>query len=92
MNETIDTAGETAGLATLLVLVGGFLKAIPNFPDKWIPSVLSLLGCAVAMGIGGFSVPNAVQGLSAGLTAVGANQLYRQHTATETKPTTTPTP
>jgi len=87
MNETLDTAGETAGLTVLLVLVGGFLKAIPNFPDKWIPTALSLLGCAVAMGVGGFSVANAVQGLSAGLAAVGSNQLYRQHTAPETKTT-----
>lgn len=87
MNENLTSAGETAGLTVLLVLVGGFLKAIPNFPDKWIPTALSVLGCAVAMSAGGFDVANAVQGLSAGLAAVGGNQLYRQHTAPETKPT-----
>lgn len=87
MNEIPSVAGEIAGLAALLVLTGSFLKAVPNFPDKWIPTALSLLGCAVAMGVGGFTIDNAVQGLSSGLAAVGANQLYRQHTTTETKPT-----
>lgn len=81
MNETLSGAGETVGLSAVLVMVGTFLKQIPGFPDKWIPTALALIGCGIALAVNGLTLASGVSGLSAGLAAVGANQLYRQHTA-----------
>jgi hypothetical protein len=90
MSETMTDAGALAGIAALLVLLGTFFKSVPGFPDKWIPTALSLVGCGVALYMGGVTLPNAIQGLSAGLTAVGANQLFRQHTVNDTPKPPTP--
>lgn len=81
MNEAVNLAG----LSALLIAVGRVLKGTPGFPDRWIPTALSLGGAAVVIGVAGFSVNGLAEGLTAGLAAVGANQVWRQHTQEDEK-------
>lgn len=88
------SAAEAAGLTGALVVLGGVLKQVPAFPDKWIPTTLIVVGLLAYLALNGFTVLNAVVGIQTAAAATGINQVWRQHTG-ETDaatPATTPKP
>lgn len=65
-------------LIPVLNIVGRIIKGIKFIDDKFIPLILLVIGILCAIGIMGFSVSSAVQGVLLAGTAVFGNQLLKQ--------------
>lgn len=85
------SVAEAAGLTGALVVLGGVLKQVPAFPDKWIPTTLIGVGLLTYLGLNGFTWLNAVVGIQTAASATGLNQLWRQHTSNDTQTQVAPT-
>lgn len=65
-------------LVPVLYIVGEFLKRSEVIKDKYIPTILLVVGVAFSLAILGFTVDGIIQGiLVAGATVLG-NQLVKQ--------------
>jgi len=64
----------------VLWILGSFLKRTPNVQDWIIPWVLLFVGVVLAIGIIGFTVDAAVQGVLVAGAAVLGHQLIKQTT------------
>lgn len=62
----------------VLNIIGKIIKSIKFIDDKFIPLILLVIGVLAAMGLMGFSVSSAVQGVLLAGTAVFGNQLFKQ--------------
>ncbi len=62
----------------VLWILGSFLKRTPNVQDWIIPWVLLFVGVVLAIGIIGFTVDAAVQGILVAGAAVLGHQLLKQ--------------
>lgn len=65
-------------LIPVLNILGLLLKKIEKIPDKYIPLILLLFGVLGALGIGGFTVDAAIQGVLITGVAVYGNQVVKQ--------------
>jgi hypothetical protein len=73
------TLAESIPSATMVALgVGGLAKQWQAFPDRYIPTLVAVVGAVIVPALAGWSASNLVAGLSAGLAATGANQAFRQ--------------
>lgn len=73
------TLAESIPSATMVALgVGGLAKQWATFPDRYIPTLVAAVGAVIVPALAGWSAQNLVAGLSAGLAATGANQVFRQ--------------
>ena len=64
--------------STIALGVGGLAKRTEAFPDRFIPILVAFVGAVVVPALAGWTGENVVAGLTAGLSATGANQLHRQ--------------
>lgn len=79
------TSVESSAVATGIALgIGGLAKSWRAFPDRLIPTLVAAVGALVAPALAGWSSENVIHGLTAGLAATGANQLYRHTVPTRT--------
>lgn len=79
------TTTEASTAATAIALgIGGLAKGWKAFPDRLIPTLVAGVGAVVVPLLAGWTAQNFVAGLTAGLAATGANQLYRQSIPTRT--------
>jgi len=69
---------EALVLIPVLYIFGYILKRIPKFPDWVIPIALVVIGMPAAMGIIGWTIDGAIQGVLVVGTTVLGNQLYKQ--------------
>ena len=67
----------------VLWILGSFLKRTPKVQDWIIPWVLLFVGVVLAIGIIGFTVDAAVQGILVAGAAVLGHQLVKQTTERE---------
>ena len=67
----------------VLWILGSFLKRTPKVQDWIIPWVLLFVGVVLAVGIIGFTVDAAVQGILVAGAAVLGHQLVKQTTERE---------
>ncbi len=65
-------------LIPVLVIIGMLLKNVDVIPDKWIPLILLPLGIAGAIGLMGFSMDAAIQGVLVTGAAVYGHQIAKQ--------------
>ncbi|MEG0545979.1 MAG: phage holin family protein [Oscillospiraceae bacterium] len=65
-------------LIPVLNVIGAIIKGIEKIPDKYIPLILLPIGILGAMGIIGFSVNAAIQGVLVTGAAVFGNQVVKQ--------------
>ena len=73
------TLAESIPAATMVALgIGGLAKQWQAFPDRYIPTLVAVVGAVIVPALAGYSAQNLVAGLSAGLAATGANQALRQ--------------
>lgn len=70
-------------LIPVLNIIGRIIKGIKFIDDKYIPLILLVIGVLAAMGLMGFSVSSAVQGVLLTGTAVFGNQLIKQLSSKE---------
>ena len=71
-------AEASAAATTVALGVGALAKQWQAFPDRFIPSLVAVVGAGVVLLLTGWSGENLVAGLTAGLAATGANQWFRQ--------------
>lgn len=72
-------ATEASAAATTVSLgIGALAKQWRAFPDRFIPTLVAVVGASVVLLLTGWSGENLVAGLTAGLAATGANQWFRQ--------------
>ena len=70
---------EASATATAVALgIGGLAKQWQAFPDRFIPTLVALVGAILVPALSGWTAQNLVAGLTAGLAATGANQWFRQ--------------
>lgn len=73
------TPTEASAAATTVALgIGALAKQWQAFPDRFIPTLVAVVGAGVVVLLTGWSGENLVAGLTAGLAATGANQWFRQ--------------
>lgn len=59
------------------LVVGYILKtSFTSFPNKYIPTVLALIGMALNLAVSGFSIESAVYGAVMGLASTGLHQAF----------------
>lgn len=59
------------------LVVGYILKtSFTNFPNKYIPTVLALIGMALNLAVSGLSIESAVYGAVMGLASTGLHQAF----------------
>jgi len=71
--ESITTA------ATVSLGVGGLAKQWEAFPDRFIPTLVAVVGAITVCLLSTWTPENFIAGLVAGLGSTGANQIYRQY-------------
>ena len=61
-------------------LVVGYIfhKWIPDVENKWIPTIVTVLGIVLAGVTTGWTVPSLVAGALSGLASTGLHQLFKQ--------------
>jgi len=59
--------------------VGYVMKKWLPTDDKWIPTVLCVIGALSGLLMFGFDFEGVVKGMVSGLAAVGLHQLFKQH-------------
>jgi len=73
------TITEASTAATAVALgIGGLAKQWQAFPDRYIPTLVAVVGSVIVPALAGWNANNLVAGLTAGLAATGANQWFRQ--------------
>lgn len=75
--------GEGLILIPAVYIVGMIISKTDKIPNKYIPVILLPLGIMGAMGIMGFTVRAAVQGILITGAAVYGDQIYKQMTKKE---------
>ena len=67
-------------VTTVCLIVGYILKKwIKDVDNKWIPTILTILGAFVAVAIKrNFNVDIIIAGLASGLSSTGLHQLFKQ--------------
>lgn len=59
------------------LVVGYILKtSFTSFPNKYIPTVLALIGMTLNLAVSGMSIENAVYGALMGLASTGMHQAF----------------
>lgn len=59
------------------LVVGYILKtSFTSFPNKYIPTVLALIGMTLNLAVSGFSIESAVYGAVMGLASTGLHQAF----------------
>ena len=53
-------------------------KWIPDVDNKWIPTIVAILGIVLNCAVSGLSVETAVYGMGAGLASTGLHQAFKQ--------------
>ena len=74
----MSTTEASITATTLALGVGGIAKRAEAFPDRFIPALVAVVGAVTVPALAGWTLENFVAGLTAGLSATGANQLSRQ--------------
>lgn len=59
--------------------IGYVLKKWMPADDKWIPTILSILGALSGLVLFGANYEGVVKGMVSGLAAVGLHQVFKQH-------------
>lgn len=67
-------------LVPILLFIGKCLKEFQDISDKWIPSLLGLIGILISCCYGGFTTENVFQGILAACVAVYGHQVVKQQT------------
>lgn len=75
--------GEGLILIPAVYIVGMIIRKTDKIPNKYIPVILLPLGILGAMGIMGFTVRAAIQGILITGAAVYGDQIYKQMTKKE---------
>lgn len=68
--------------------IGYVMKKWLPTDDKWIPTVLLIIGAISGLILFGVDYEGVVKGMVSGLAAVGLHQTFKQHLKIETKQTT----
>lgn len=68
--------------------IGFVMKKWMPTDDKWIPTVLLILGAISGLILFGVDYEGIVKGMVSGLAAVGLHQVFKQHLKIETEQTT----
>lgn len=68
--------------------IGFVMKKWMPTDDKWIPTVLLVIGALSGLILFGVDYEGVVKGMVSGLAAVGFHQLFKQHLKIETEQTT----
>lgn len=68
--------------------VGFVMKKWMPTDDKWIPTVLLVIGAISGLILFGVDYEGIVKGMVSGLAAVGLHQVFKQHLKIETEQTT----
>lgn len=69
---------EALVLVPALYLIGWIIKKIPKIPDWIIPIVLMTIAVPAAMGLIGWTIDGAIQGILVAGVTVLTNQVYKQ--------------
>lgn len=75
--------GEGLILIPAIYIIGMIIRKTDKIPNKYIPIILLSLGILGAMGIMGFTVKAAIQGILITGAAVYGDQVYKQMTKKE---------
>lgn len=75
--------GEGLILIPAIYIIGMIIRKTDKIPNKYIPIILLPLGILGAMGIMGFTVKAAIQGILITGAAVYGDQVYKQITKKE---------
>ena len=75
--------GEGLILIPAIYIIGMIIRKTDKIPNKYIPIILLPLGILGAMGIMGFTVRAAIQGILVTGAAVYGDQVYKQMTKKE---------
>lgn len=75
--------GEGLILIPAIYIIGMIIRKTDKIPNKYIPIILLPLGILGAMGIMGFTVKAAIQGILITGAAVYGDQVYKQMTKKE---------
>lgn len=76
--QTIAAASATA--TSIALAVGGLAKTWDLFPDRLIPTLCCAVGMAIVPALAGWNIANIIIGFTAGYSATGLNQQFRQIT------------
>ena len=89
MNNMDFIDGMIMPIITAACLCIGFVmkKWMPT-DDKWIPTVLLVIGAISGLILFGVDYEGIVKGMVSGLAAVGLHQVFKQHLKIETEQTT----
>ena len=68
--------------------IGFVMKKWMPTDDKWIPTVLLVVGAISGLILFGVDYEGIVKGMVSGLAAVGLHQVFKQHLKIETEQTT----
>ena len=68
--------------------IGFVMKKWMPTDDKWIPTVLLIIGAISGLILFGVDYEGIVKGMVSGLAAVGLHQVFKQHLKIETEQTT----
>ena len=68
--------------------IGFVMKKWMPTDDKWIPTVLLVIGALSGLILFGVDYEGVVKGMVSGLAAVGLHQVFKQHLKIETEQTT----
>ena len=68
--------------------IGFVMKKWMPTDDKWIPTVLLVVGALSGLILFGVDYEGVVKGMVSGLAAVGLHQVFKQHLKIETEQTT----
>lgn len=68
--------------------IGFVMKKWMPTDDKWIPTVLLIIGAISGLILFGVDYEGVVKGMVSGLAAVGLHQVFKQHLKIETEQTT----
>ena len=75
--------GEGLIIIPAIYIIGMIIRKTDKIPNKYIPIILLPLGILGAMGIMGFTVKAAIQGILITGAAVYGDQVYKQMTKKE---------
>jgi len=76
--EAQTTAAAAIAATSVALAVGRLAKGLDRFPDQFIPALCCVVGMIVVPSLAGWHATNVIAGFSAGFTATGMNQQYRQ--------------
>ena len=62
------------------LVIGYILKnSVTIFPNKWIPTILAIVGAVLNIFVSGMSIESVVYGAFMGLSSVGMHQAFKQY-------------